>query len=198
MKGGSRDQLLRPLLVRRRPLIPFHLRFASYGGKSIFSPTNYLHSEGFWLYILPYSTPVCRGLCRPLPNQENLDRKWCFWVQPGSWIWTLPALLLTTAVCAYDGTTRTAQGIVRLNLQVTVNSIPCSGYTLKCCVNDLGSTPTWLWHPHIISVSSFPWTDDVSTLIATPSTQASFNPSSRSTTILLFFMIFDLCFRGKG
>lgn len=23
-----------------------------------------------------YSTPVCRGLCRPLPNQEGLDRHW--------------------------------------------------------------------------------------------------------------------------
>lgn len=32
----------------------------------------------------------------------------------GSGIWTLPGFLLTTAVRAYDGTTRTAQGIVRL------------------------------------------------------------------------------------
>ena len=90
--------------------------FASYGGKYILSPTTSLRMILTLHSLSPYSTPVCRGLCRPLPNQEGLDRHWkkieYLHIVLGSFLFTLKHLLLTTAVRAYDGTTRTAQGIV--------------------------------------------------------------------------------------
>lgn len=97
------------------------LLFRRVGGKSIFSPTNYLHSEGFLLYIRYTHT-------RPLYVEAFVDhyqiKRILIESGAGFNICTLstarqlnfdPSLLLTTAVCAYDGTTRTAQGIVRLN-----------------------------------------------------------------------------------
>lgn len=89
----------------------------SYGGKYIGSPTTSLRMILTLHSLSPYSTPVCRGLCRPLPNQESLDRHWkkkrnIFTLKLGSFLFTLPNLLLTTAVRAYGGTTRTTQGIV--------------------------------------------------------------------------------------
>jgi hypothetical protein len=46
---------------------------------SLFSPQQitFTQKDFYFTFAIPYSTPVCRGLCRPLPNKEDLDRKWC-------------------------------------------------------------------------------------------------------------------------
>lgn len=113
--------------------------------------------------------------------------------------------LLTTAVRAYDGTTRTAQGIVRLNLKVGplvrstlfhvadilatffllgrpwihANLVVASSYH-KCLKFPMNGTIITVVgeldvEEECIMLDSQDWfTSDVPTLIATPSTQASF------------------------
>lgn len=116
---------------------------ASYGGKSIFSPTNYLHSEGFLLYIrYPHTRPlyveafvdhyqIKRILIKTgagfhictlsTARQWNLDPSWfaphysclCIWRDHSN-------------RARYSSSTESPSGI-----PCSVNSIPCSGYTIN-------------------------------------------------------------------
>lgn len=109
--------------IEKEALFPFHGLFPRYSTMfppvpivlpltrkrnelTISKPVGYRTSQ-FLSYFLEGSVIILRQI-----------GIFSHWVQLGSFILTLPGLLLTTAVRAYDGTTRTAQGIVLLNLQV--------------------------------------------------------------------------------